>query len=191
MNTAWPARVGQAPVCIPSICMDCCGYKVVSFLGFFFNTLHHLHAMLYQVKSFLQQGILHPMEYWVKAMEDGLVHVDAVNKYMEMFGAVFVCERETAMYYWQTKCWLRYWALKPSPVKFWTSMTNIYDLRNFRCLQKTVLSRIVHITALWEDLSFLYNLNAEAGNRLAWLLPELARRLSASLRFAWIAAVAR
>jgi hypothetical protein len=47
------------------------------------------------------------------------------------------------------------------------------------------------IPALWEDLPFLYNLAAGNGRRLAWLLPELDRRVSASLRFAWIAALAR
>jgi hypothetical protein len=45
------------------------------------------------------------------------------------------------------------------------------------------------IPALWEDLPFLYNLVAVNDHRMAWVLPELSRRVSASLRFAWIAAV--
>ena len=147
-----------------------------------------MHAMLHQVKSFFEYGMLDTMEYWVGAMEDGHVHVDAVNQRMETLGVV--CAHNTRGD-WQREFWLRYWALKPSPKKFWTSLASSYILMNSLYLQAVILSRIADISALWEDLSFLCNLVAVNGYRLAWLLPELDRRVSASLRLAWIAAVAR
>jgi hypothetical protein len=143
--------------------------------------------MLHQVKLFFDYGISNPMKYWVGAMEDGLVHIDAVNQRMETLGVVCAHNTRTD---WQREFWLRYWALKPSPEKFWTSLTNSYNL-NSVYLNTIMLSRIADIPALWEDLSFLYNLVAENGYCLAWLLPELDRRVCASLRLAWIAAVAR
>ena len=144
--------------------------------------------MLHQVKLFFDHVILDPMKYWVEAMEAGLVHVDAVNEHLETFGVV--CVRTVRNWQWLREYWLRYWALKPSPEKFWRSLTNTYDhLTCARDLQRTVLYRMADIPALWEDLPFLYNLAAGNGRRLAWLLPELDRRMSAaSLRFAWIAA---
>ena len=76
--------------------------------------------MLHQVKLFFDYGIPNPMKYWVGAMEDGRVHIDAVNERMETLGVV--CAHNTRGD-WQREFWLRYWALKPSPKKFWTSRT--------------------------------------------------------------------
>jgi hypothetical protein len=81
--------------------------------------------MLHQVKCFFEYGLLDTMEYWVGAMEDGHVHVDAVNQRMETFGVVSV--RTVRDWQWKRMYWLRYWALKPSPEKFWRSLTNTYD----------------------------------------------------------------
>ena len=78
--------------------------------------------MLHQVKLFFGGVILDPMKYWVQAMEDGLVHVDAVNEFGETFAGV--CVRTVRPWQRQREYWLRYWALKPSPEKFWTSLTN-------------------------------------------------------------------
>ena len=134
--------------------------------------------MLHQVEVFFDLEILNPLEFWVQAMEKGTVHVDAVNSFGCTFGVVSACERSLV---WKGEVLARYWALKPNVQKFWTGMT-----WNPFCV---ILSRIADISALWEDLSFIYNLAAGDGNRLAWVLPELDRRVSASLRFAWIAAV--
>ena len=148
--------------------------------------------MLHQVKLFLDDDMVNPMKHWVQAMEDGLVHVDAVSKYGDTLGVVFVC---AAVPYWQKKYWLRYWALKPSASNFWIllqKLENEYShLMKAGDFQETVLPRMADIPALWEDLTFLYNLVAMHSPSLAWLLPELDRRVSVSLRLAWIAAVAR
>jgi hypothetical protein len=142
--------------------------------------------MLHKVEFFYDEDIPNPMKYWVQAMERGIVHVDAVNKFGDTFGIVGVCERVFA---WEQKYWLRYWALKPSPAKFWTL------LLTRECYHSDALPRIIDIPSLWEDLFFIYNLVAVNARRLSWLLPELDReldrRVCASLRFAWIAAVAR
>jgi hypothetical protein len=66
---------------------------------------------------------------------------------------------------------------------FWTILT-----RKSNWDRPTILSRAALIPALWEDLSFIYNLVTAADN-LGWLREEVKRRMAASLRFAWIAAV--
>ena len=126
------------------------------------------------------------MKFWVEAMERGLVHVDAVNQHLETFGHVSVFETG---FDWKQEYWLRYWALKPNVQTFWTKITRIVVLPGV--FQAIILSRMADIPALWEDLPFLYNLVAVNGCCRAWLLPELDRRVAASLRFAWIAAVVR
>ena len=127
------------------------------------------------------------MKYWVGAMEDGLVHVDAVNQRMETLGVVFVfVHYNNSM---TRKYWERYWALKPSPEKFWRSLATSHNLSNNVYIQTVILSRMADTQALCEDLFFLCDLVAEYSSHLAWLLPELDRRVSASLRLAWIAAV--
>ena len=127
------------------------------------------------------------MKYWVGAMEDGLVHVDAVNQRMETLGVVFVfVHYNNSM---TRKYWERYWALKPSPEKFWRSLATSHNLSNNVYIQTVILSRMADTQALWEDLFFLCDLVAKHSPSLAWLLPELDRRVSASLRLAWIAAV--
>jgi hypothetical protein len=129
------------------------------------------------------------MKYWVEAMEARMVHVDAVNGFGNTFGVVSVCETGG----FELEYWLRYWALKPHVQTFWTKITRDYELTREDSVrfQAVILSRMADIPALWEDLPFLYNLVAENGHRLAWLLPELHRRVPASLRFAWIAAVSQ
>ena len=119
----------------------------------------------------------------VEAMERGILHVDAVNSLGNTLGIVLSIETNFPFEF-QHKYWLRYWALKPSVQKFWTVLINYCPMS---CLE-TVLLKTAGIAALWEDLSFIYNLAAGDGNRLAWVLPELDRRVSASLRLAWIAA---
>ena len=141
--------------------------------------------MLHQVEVFFDLEILNPMKYWVEAMEGRMVHVDAVNRSGSTFGVVSVCETEFELEYW-----LRYWALKPDVQTFWTKITRDYTLTSDR-FQTLILSRMAYIPALWEDLPFLHNLVAVNGCRLAWLLPELDRRVAASLRLAWIAALSR
>ena len=118
-------------------------------------------------------------KYCVKAMEQGLLHVDAVNKSGHTFG--FVLVDSWLFFVW--KYWYRYWALKPSVQKFWTLLlTAEFDHR-------IVLHRCVDIPALWEDLFALYQLANAEEEKTAWLRQEVERRVSASLRFAWIAAV--
>ena len=136
--------------------------------------------MLHQVKLFFHDGIQNPMKYWVEAMEARMVHVDAVNGFGNTFGVVSVCETGG----FELEYWLRYWALKPDVKTFWTKITAVH-------FQTLILSRMADIPALWEDLPFLYNLVAVNGCCRAWLLPELDRRVAASLRFAWIAALSR
>jgi hypothetical protein len=134
------------------------------------------------------------MKYWVEAMEDGLVHVDAVNKFGDTFGVAFVgCSSNLV---WHKKYWLHYWTLKPNVQNFWTSLVKNYFALDDVLFQKerfqtVILSRMADIPALWEDLLFLYSLLAGHSPRLAWLVPELDRRVCASLRFVWIVAVAR
>ena len=143
--------------------------------------------MLYQINLFFGRDIPNPMKYWVEAMERGLVHVDAVNKYGDTLGVAFVRESEL---YWQQEYWRRYWARKPNVYNFWTNVTRIVLPG---CYQAVILSRMADIPALWEDLPFLCNLVTVHSSRLARLLPELLpeldRRVPASIRFAWIAAV--
>ena len=157
----------------------------------FFHTFHLLHAMFHEVKLFFEYGctVMDTMEYWVGAMDGGLVHVHAVNQRMETLGVVFV--RYNSMTCWPRKYWERYWALKPSPEKFWRSLATSFNLSNNVYIQTVILSRMADTQALWEDLFFLCDLVAKHSPSLAWLLPELDRRVSASLRLAWIAAVAR
>ena len=81
--------------------------------------------MLHQVKLFFGRDIPNPMKYWVEAMERGLVHVDAVDEFGQTFGDVYV--RMVLNWQWEREYWLRYWALQPSPEKFWRSLTNTYD----------------------------------------------------------------
>jgi hypothetical protein len=121
----------------------------------------------------------------VKAMEQGVLHVDAVNSYGNTFGIVFGFE--TSALYFEDKYWLRYWALKPSAQKFWTVLAGNWNLRKREVCRPALLPRAVLIPALWEDLSFIYNL-ASAKDHLHWLRQEVGRRVSDSLRFAWIAA---
>ena len=147
--------------------------------------------MIRHVRLFIEYKKLYPvMQACVKDMEDGVLDVDAVNINGETFGVVF-CWKNTD---WQEKYWLRYWALKPSPEIFWTAFVTNWSEWRECSFQKAALSRIIHISALWEDLPFLCNLVTVHSSRLARLLPELLpeldRRVSASLRFAWIAAVA-
>ena len=141
--------------------------------------------MIRHVRLFVEYKKTCPvMEACVKDMEDGVLDVDAVNMSQATLGVVLSWRNAD----WEEKYWLRYWALKPSVKKFWTAF--VASWKNFGHF-KLSLSRIIQIPALWEDLSFLYNLVEEHSSRLAWLLPELDRRVSASLRLAWIAAVAR
>ena len=137
------------------------------------------------VTLFFRDGIQNPMKYWVEAMEARMVHVDAVNGFGNTFGVVSVCETGG----FELEYWLRYWALKPDVKTFWTKITSILTREDAVRFQTVILSRMAHISALWEDLPFLYNLVAVNGCRLAWLLPQLDRRVAASLRFAWIAAL--
>jgi len=123
------------------------------------------------------------MKSCVEAMEQGALHVDAVNCNGHTFGVVFINE---ASYHFQHKYWLRYWALKPSVQKFWTVLINYCPMS---CLE-TVLLKTGGIAALWEDLSFIYNLVAATRN-VRGLREEVERRMTASLRFAWIAAVVK
>ena len=127
-------------------------------------------------------------------MERGVLDVDAENRYGNTFGVVLVrcgCKNTD----WEEKYWLRYWALKPSAKNFWILLQKLENeyghLIKAGDFQETVLPRMADIPALWEDLSFIYNLVTKHCSSLTWLLPELDRRASASLRFAWIAAVAR
>ena len=121
------------------------------------------------------------IKYCVEAMERGVLHVDAVNVYGDTFGSVCVfCDC-------RHKYWLRYWALKPSVVKFWTSFAASYDDRDVRLQKAVVLDKIAVVFALWEDLCFVYNLGGK--KKIPWLRQEVERRVSASLRFAWLASV--
>jgi hypothetical protein len=123
------------------------------------------------------------MKSCVKAMEQGALHVDAVNCYGHTFGVVFINESSC---HFEDKYWLRYWALKPSVHKFWTVLINYCPMS---CLE-TVLLKTAGIAALWEDLSFIYNLVATTRN-VRGLREEVERRMTAALRFAWIAAVVK
>ena len=118
----------------------------------------------------------------VEAMERGILHVDAVNSLGNTLGIVLSIETDYHFEF-QHKYWLRYWALKPSVQTYWTILT-----KKSNWDRPLILSRAALIPALWEDLSFIYNL-ATAADNLGWLREEVERRVSASLRFAWIAAV--
>lgn len=66
------------------------------------------------------------------------------------------------------------------------------DFDTFHFLKKywlRYLPRIINILALWEDLFALYQLANAEEKKTAWLRQEVERRVSASLRFAWISAV--
>ena len=117
----------------------------------------------------------------MEAMEQGVLHVDAVNSYGNTLGILLSIETS---YSFEFQDWVRYWALKPSVQKFWTVLcsSNLF----FVCPSK-VLRRTALIPALWEDLSFIYNL--ATAEDVYCLGKEVERRVSASLRFAWIAAV--
>ncbi len=121
------------------------------------------------------------MMFCVEAMEQGLLHVDAVNSNGNTLGIVLSIETS---YSFEFQNWLRYWALKPSVQKFWAVLcaSSLF----FVCPSK-ILRRTALIPALWEDLSFIYNL--ATAEDVDCLGKEVERRVSASLRFAWIAAV--
>jgi hypothetical protein len=134
-----------------------------------------------RVDSFLAQR-RRPMKYYVQAMERGVLHVDAINSHGNTFGIVFIFDT----LYFEDKYWLRYWALKPSVQKFWKLLTSFCDSRRREAHRLRALSRAVLIPALWKDLYFIYNL--ASAKDLYWLRQEVEQRVSASLRFEWIAA---
>ncbi len=117
----------------------------------------------------------------LEAMERGILHVDAVNSLGNTLGIVLGTETDYPFEF-QPKYWLRYWALKPSVQTFWTILISKNNWN-----RPTILSRAALIPALWEDLSFIYNL--VTAYDVHWLRKEVERRMVASLRFAWIAAV--
>ena len=116
----------------------------------------------------------------IMAIKQGLLHVDATNRFGETVGVLFVAcvfdGHDLASVLWN-----KYWTLGPDVATFW-SKVSMKRLKEQKC--RNIL---IETPALWTDLGLVRSF---VKKRSWWLKNEVRRRIRASLRFAWIAAVA-
>jgi hypothetical protein len=110
------------------------------------------------------------------AMERGFLHVDATNREGHTFGVVYLLDVEHGNSF-HPSLWQRYWALGPDVVTFWSAI----PIPGMCSLH--VQDILMDTPALWADIAIV-------PLKHAWLAYEVGRRIRASLRFVWIAAVA-
>jgi hypothetical protein len=84
-------------------------------------------------------------------------------------------------HYFQTSLWDKYWALGPDVATFWSALPADKLLRASK--ERDIL---ISTPILWEDLELVQSF----AYKHPWIEEEVTRRrIRASLRFAWIAAV--
>jgi len=116
------------------------------------------------------------LDVCLEAMERGVLHVDGTNKEGHTLGVVYVLDVENGNSF-HPSLWQRYWALGPDVVTFWSTIPGMC------CLH--VQDILMDTPALWTDFAIVQSF----ASKHTWLAHEVDRRIRASLRFAWIAAV--
>jgi hypothetical protein len=110
------------------------------------------------------------------AMEQGCLHVDAINQCGRTLAVVYIMSSGCLDF--DPVLWDKYWEMGPDVATFWSAMPTDLLPREADIL--------IHTPALWADLD-LVPAFAKKNSRLRG---EVHRRMKASLRFAWMAAVA-
>ena len=115
------------------------------------------------------------LEKGVLAMEQGALHVDAVNGFGATLGTLLFANPDLV----DQSLWDRYFALGPDVALFWKVLsTQFYE-------DDTSCRRLQDTPALWADLGVVVQRFASLD---AWVHAEVYRRFQLSLRFVWIAA---
>jgi hypothetical protein len=122
--------------------------------------------------------------YGIGDIEQGLLHVDAVNCKGNTLGFLYI--RHSSVF--DQGLWHRYWALRPNVALFWKLMLQKgFLVAKWVNNEFTIVSIRLRATAtLWEDLGLLHSF---AHAMPAWIRKEVCRRIRDSVRFAWMAAV--
>jgi hypothetical protein len=116
----------------------------------------------------------------ILAMEQGLLHVDAVNRNGETLGVYYVVETGHADFQ-SPSLWDKYWALGPDVATFWSALPA--DGMSWAVIDFDIL---INTPVLWEDVELVQTF----AYKHPLIRKEVTRRrIRASLRFAWIAAV--
>ena len=119
-------------------------------------------------------------ESCIFAIEQGGLHVDAVNRYGHTVGVSYVLEIRWG-HDFQFSLWDKYWALGPDVATFWSALPADKLVRASK--ERDIL---ISTPILWEDLELVQSF----AYKHPWIEEEVTRRrIKASLRFAWIAAV--
>ena len=105
--------------------------------------------------------------------------MDATNQFGSTLGVVHVVDHD----YFHSFLWDKYWSLGPDVATFWSSIHKAMFARSSLSSRQTDILK--NTPALWSDLGLVQKF----ASKNSWLEGEVHRRIRASLRFAWMAAV--